>query len=82
MKKRRGKKARSRRNRKRNPRGNIRKEKVKGNRQNIREDGYPWACEMLINAQRLGVKMSSVEIETIKSNTSRAQLFQRFFRIT
>jgi len=36
----------------------------------IRENGYPWACEMLINAQRLGVKMSSVHVETIRGDKS------------
>lgn len=36
----------------------------------IRENGYPWACEMLINAQRLGVKMLSVYVETIRGDKS------------
>jgi glycosyltransferase involved in cell wall biosynthesis len=36
----------------------------------IEENGYPWACEMLIKANRLGLKMKSVEIETIKADKS------------
>jgi len=36
----------------------------------IHEDGYPWACEMLINAKRRDLKMASVEIETIRAQKS------------
>ena len=36
----------------------------------IEENGYPWASEMLIKANRLGLKMKSVEIETINADKS------------
>ncbi|MGQ9468408.1 MAG: hypothetical protein ACUVTD_01050 [Nitrososphaerales archaeon] len=36
----------------------------------IEERGYPWACEMLIKTHRLGLKMKSVEIETINADKS------------
>ena len=32
----------------------------------LRQDGYPWACEMLIEAKKQGLKMEPVPIETIR----------------
>ncbi|MEM2905915.1 MAG: glycosyltransferase family 2 protein [Candidatus Bathyarchaeia archaeon] len=46
----------------------IRREALE--RLQIEEDGYPWAAEQLIRAQRLGVQMGSVEIETIRGDKS------------
>lgn len=36
----------------------------------LRQDGYPWASEMLIQARQLGLKMKSAPIETIRPSKS------------